>query len=381
MDDDRREEVAVSIAFMDLKSQYAQMDQAIRERIHAVLEHGRYVMGPEITELEERLASFCGTTHALGCSSGTDALLIALMAYDVGPGDAVFTTPFTYIATAEVIALLGATPVFVDIDPKTYNIDADQLAARVRDVAEAGDLRPRGIIPVDLFGLVADYDAIEAIAKAHDLFVLEDAAQSLGGLKEGRRAGSFGNVAATSFYPAKPLGCYGDGGAIFTDDTDLNEVMRSIRVHGTGSDKYDNVRVGINGRLDSIQAAILLVKLDSFQRELDARQRVAMRYNAGLEGVTTPTIPEGYQSAWALYSVLHEDRDGLRAHLSERGIPTVIYYACPLHRQPVFHHLGYAPDALPVATSVADRIVSLPMHPFLSDAEVDTVIEAVNAFS
>ncbi len=371
----------MSIAFMDLKTQFAGMDEAIRARIHGVLEHGRYVMGPEVTELEERLAAFCGTETAIGCSSGTDALLIPLMAYGVGPGDAVFTTPFTYIATAEVIALLGATPVFVDIDARTFNIDPEKLEETIAAVAGEGKLKPKGIIPVDLFGLIADYDAIDAIAEKWELFVIEDAAQSLGGLRMGKRAGSFGHVASTSFYPAKPLGCYGDGGAIFTDDPELADVMRSIRVHGTGTDKYDNVRIGLNGRLDSIQAAVLLVKLDSFADELDARERVAMRYNAGLERVTTPLVPAGYRSSWALYSVLSENRDGLRAHLSARGIPSVIYYACPLHRQPVFHHLDYAPGSLPVAESVADRIVSLPMHPFLSDAEIDTVIEAVNDFT
>jgi len=371
----------MSIAFMDLKSQYAAMDEAIKARIHTVLEHGRYIMGPEVTELEEKLAEFCGTTHAIGCSSGTDALLIPLMAYGVGPGDAVFTTPFTYIATAEVIALLGATPVFVDIDPETYDIDPVKLADKVAEVEAGGKLKPRGIIPVDLFGLVADYDAIEPIAAEYDLFVIEDAAQSLGGLRAGKRAGAFGHVAATSFYPAKPLGCYGDGGAIFTDEDGLSEIMTSIRVHGTGSDKYDNVRVGLNGRLDSIQAAVLLVKLAAFQAELDARQRVAQRYSAGLEGVVIPHIPNGCQSAWALYSVRHENRDGLRAHLSEKGIPTVVYYACPLHLQPVFAKLGYARGDLPVAEMCADHIVSLPMHPFLTDAEIDIVIEAVNAFT
>ncbi|MDJ0837594.1 MAG: DegT/DnrJ/EryC1/StrS family aminotransferase [Acidobacteriota bacterium] len=371
----------MKINFMDLKSQYKGMAEEIRQAIDGVLSHGRYVMGPEVMELEEKLAEFTGVKRALGCSSGTDALLIPLLAYGVGPGDAVFTTPFTFVATAEVIALLGATPVFVDIDPQTYNIDTDELAEAVHRVKQEGKLKPRGIIPVDLFGLPADYDAIQAIADQHDLFVLEDAAQSLGGTYKGRPVGGFGHVAATSFYPAKVFGCYGDGGAVFTDDEELYDKLQSIRVHGQGTNKYQNVRIGINGRLDSIQAAVLLVKLKTFRNELDARQRVAERYTAGLKGVVTPHIPGGYRSAWALYSVICEDRDGLKKHLADQGIPSVIYYELSLHLQPAFANLGHRRGDMPVSEHAEKHILSLPMHPFLTDDEIDNVIDAVNAFT
>jgi len=368
--------VAVKISFMDLKSQYEQMSDKIQDGIGKVLQHGQYIMGPEVHRLEKELADLAGVSHVLSCSSGTDALLMPLMAYGVGPGDAVFTTPFTFIATAEVIALLGATPVLVDINPATFNLDPARLEEAIEAVTKAGKLRPRGIIPVDLFGQIADYSTIEALAARHGLFVIQDAAQSLGARSGDRRAGSFGDVAGTSFYPAKPLGCYGDGGAIFTNNDELAEKLASIRDHGKGRDKYDNVRVGLNGRLDSIQAAILLVKLASFEEELKARQRVADRYTANLKGVVTPHVPEGHRSAWALYSILSEKRDALKLFLAERGIPTVIYYERCLHQQTVFAGLGYKAGDFPVAESAAARILSLPMHPFLADDEVDAVLAA-----
>lgn len=370
----------MKINFMDLRSQYNTMDDDIRKALDAVLAHGRYIMGPEVTELEAKLGEFCGVKNVIGCSSGTDALLMPLMAYGVGPGDAVFTTPFSFIATAEVVALLGAEPVFVDIDPRTFNIDPAKLSEAIDKVKAEGRLTPKVIIPVDLFGLCADYEAIEKIACDHELYVLEDGAQSAGALMGDRRALSFGHSAATSFYPAKPLGCYGDGGAVFTYDDEFAETLRSIRVHGQGSNKYDNVRVGINGRLDSMQAGILLVKLARFQEELDARQRVADRYNAGLEGVTTPHVPDGFRSAWALYSILSDHRDDLRTHLGEHDIPTVVYYPTCMHQLGVFKHLGLGEGSFPVAEDCSRRIVSLPMHPFLTDDEVDKVIEAVNSF-
>lgn len=366
------------IAFIDLKTQYQHMKDAIAERITGVLNHGRYIGGPEVTELEQNLAAFTGAKHVVACSSGTDALLMPLMAYDVGPGDAIFTTPFTFIATAEVVSLLGATPVFVDIDPRTFNMDPQALAEAVEEVTRAGKLRPRGIIPVDLFGLPADYDAINQVAEKHGLFVIEDTAQGLGGIYKGRRAGALAEVAATSFYPAKPLGGYGDGGAIFTDSDDMVAKLRSIREHGQGIDRYHNVRLGINGRLDAMQAAILLVKLDHFPKELDARQAVADRYEAKLTGVTTPFIPEGYRSSWAQYSVLSDDRDGVRARLGELGVPTVIYYIVPLHLQPVFiEKYGDQAGKFPVSESVSSRIFSLPMHPYLTEAETDRIAEAM----
>ena len=274
--------------FIDLKTQQKAILPAITERIQRVLAHGQYIMGPEVRELEERLAAYVGVKHAVSCSSGTDALLMPLMAYGVGPGEAIFTTPFTFIATAEVIQLLGATPVFVDIDPETFNIDPAALQRAIEGLHQnpkTSSLKPKGIIPVDLFGQPADYDAINALARQHKLFVLEDAAQSFGATYKGRKAGSLAEVAATSFFPAKPLGAYGDGGAIFTNDDALAEVLRSIRVHGQGKDRYENVRIGLNGRLDTLQAAILLVKMDIFDQEMEARQKVAERYSQGLQDV------------------------------------------------------------------------------------------------
>jgi len=366
------------IAFIDLKTQYQQMKGDIKKRLDAVLEHGRYIGGPEITELEATLAEFTGARHAIACSSGTDALLMPLMAWEVGPGDAIFTTPFTFIATAEVISLLGATPVFVDIDPRTFNMDPKCLEKAIEDVKSEGKLRPRGVIPVDLFGLPADYDEINRIADAHQIFVLEDSAQGLGGVYKGRNAGNLALVASTSFYPAKPLGCYGDGGAIFTNDSDMDAMLRSIREHGQGVDRYHNVRLGINGRLDSMQAAVLLVKLEHFSQELDARQTVAEAYGAKLKGVTTPHVPDGYRSAWAQYSVLVDHRDQVRQELSDLGIPTVIYYIVPLHLQPVFvAKYGDQKGRFPVSESVSNRIFSLPMHPNLTSEEVDRIAEAV----
>ena len=307
--------------FIDLKAQQQVIFPALMERINRVLAHGQYIMGPEVTELEERLAAYVGARHAISCSSGTDALLMPLMAYGVGPGDAIFTTPFTFIATAEVIQLLGATPVFVDIDPKTFNIDPEALAQGIAGLEknpQTAHLRPKGIIPVDLFGQPADYDRINALAQMHGLFVLEDAAQSFGATYKGRRAGSLADAAATSFFPAKPLGGYGDGGAIFTDNDELAEILRSIRVHGQGSDKYENVRIGINGRLDTIQAAVLLAKLDVFDQEVVARQEVARRYSAGLQDlVEVPVVAPECTSVWAQYSVLCANRDAVLDALAD----------------------------------------------------------------
>ena len=284
----------MSVPFIDLKAQYNRIEEQVNAGIQGVLEHGSYIMGPEIGELEKNLAQFCGAKHAITCSSGTDALSLGLMAYGVGPGDAVFTTPFTFFATAEVISLTGATPVFVDIDARTFNIDPNQLRDAVQKTLEDGHLTPRGVMPVNLFGLAPDFDAIDAIAKEFDLFVLEDTAQGFGGQYKGRVSGSLGDISATSFFPAKPLGCYGDGGAAFTSNDELADKMKSLRVHGKGVDKYDNVRIGLNARMDTMQAAIMLPKLEIFQEEIEMRQKVAQRYTAALEGlVETPFIPEG----------------------------------------------------------------------------------------
>lgn len=367
----------MSIPFIDLQAQYHLLERDIRAGIERVLAHGQFIMGPEVEELERRLADYVGVRHAVSCSSGTDALLMPLMAWGVGPGDAVFTTPCTFIATAEVVGLLGATPVFVDIDSRTFNLDPARLKAAVARVRSEGRLRPRGVIPVDLFGLPADYDEIARVAAGDGLLILEDAAQSFGAQYKGRRAGALAPVGATSFFPAKPLGCYGDGGAVFTDDDALAEVLRSIRIHGKGSDKYDNVRVGINGRLDTLQAAILLSKLDVFPHELEARQRVAKRYDDILAGMAeTQFVPDGYLSAWAQYSILLRDkgeRMALQGALKKDGIPTAVYYPKPLHLQGAFAALGCKEGDFPVTESVSRRIVSLPMHPYLVDEEVDRI--------
>ncbi len=369
----------MTIPFTDLKAQFYQLQEDIRARIERVLGHGQYIMGPEIQELEQELRSFVGVKHALACSSGTDALLMTLMAYGVGPGDAVFTSSFTFISTAEVIALLGATPVFVDIDARSFNIDPVNLEESVSHVKEENIYIPRGVIAVDLFGLPADYDPIMEVAEPHGMFVLEDAAQSFGGIYKARRAGNLGHVAATSFFPSKPLGCYGDGGAVFTNDDELAVKLDSIRVHGKGNNQYDNVRIGLNARLDTLQAAVLLSKLQIFTDELQARQRIAERYNAGLKGVVeTPLVPDGFKSAWAQYSVLSERREEIQAALNTEGIPTAIYYSKPLHLQTAFAGLGYKIGDLPVSEAVAKHIFSLPMHPYLKDTQIDRIVNVIN---
>lgn len=370
----------MGIPFIDLKAQYKRVEENVRKGIDGVLEHGAYVMGPEIRDLESRLGEFSSVAHALGCASGTDALIMALMALDIKPGDAVFTTPFTFMATAEAVALLGATPVFVDIDPVTFNIEPDDLRRKIRDVKEnRTDLTPKGVIAVDLFGQPADYDRIEPLAHNNGLWLIVDAAQSFGATYKGRPVCSIGDVACTSFFPAKPLGCYGDGGMVFADNDELHSILDSIRVHGKGEDKYDNVRLGINGRLDSLQAAILLAKFDIFPDELVKRQEAADRYAtllAGVEDIVIPTVPEENTSAWAQYSLLARDsahRDELMGKLQEAGIPSVIYYPKPLHLQTAFQYLGYSEGDLPVCDNIAGRIFSLPMHPYLDAADQEKI--------
>ena len=370
------------IQFVDLKAQQQVVHSILMGRIQKVLTHGQYIMGPEVKELEEHLASYVGVKHAITCSSGTDALLMPLMAYGVGPGDAIFTTPFTFIATAEVIQLLGATPVFVDIDPRTFNIDPDSLAEAINNLTlnpRTANLRPRGVIPVDLFGQPADYGQINALAKNHDLFVLEDAAQSFGATYKGKRACSLAEVTATSFFPAKPLGCYGDGGAIFTDDDGMAAMLRSIRIHGQGSHKYENVRIGINGRLDTLQAAILLAKLEIFPQEVAARQEVANRYSKALRSIVkVPFVSPDCTSVWAQYSVLSDDRLALQERLKAAGVPTAIYYPKPLHLQEAFASLNHKPGDFPVSERAASRIFSLPMHPYLTSDDQERIVEAFN---
>jgi len=368
----------MNIPFIDLQAQQRVIYPRLMERIRRVLAHGQYILGPEVTELEEQLARYVGVKHAVSCSSGTDALLMALMAYGVGPGDAVFAPTFTFIATAEVIQLVGATPVFVDIDPVTFNMDPLSLEERIIEVEKnrsASNLTPRGIIPVDLFGQPADYEPINTLAQEHGLFVLEDAAQSFGATYGGRRAGSLAGVAATSFFPAKPLGCYGDGGAIFTDNDEVARRLRSIRVHGQGENRYDHVVIGICGRLDTIQAAVLLTKLEIFEEEVPARQEVATRYLQALAGlVDTPGVSPHCTSVWAQFSVQSDDRAALQQRLQQAGIPTAIYYPKPLHLQEAFAHLRYQAGDFPVSERIAGRIFSLPMHPYLSAATQERIV-------
>ncbi|PIE68799.1 MAG: aminotransferase DegT [Deltaproteobacteria bacterium] len=383
----------MSIPFVDLKTQYIVLEDRIREHIDQVLEHGAYIMGPEINELERRLADYIGSSYALGCSSGSDALLMALMALDIGPGDAVLTSPFTFFATAEEIAMVGATPVFVDIDPITFNIDPECLEKAIQALLAKDDsmyplpkgyenLTPKAVMPVDLFGLSADYDRIEALCASHGLRIIEDAAQAFGARYKDRQAKAcgFGDIGCTSFFPAKPLGCYGDGGMCFTNDEALQEKLASIRIHGKGRDRYDNIRIGINGRLDTLQAGVLLAKFDIFPDEVRGRNIVADRYTALLQDyVVTPTVPEGYGSVWAQYSVLAQDtaqREALRDRLGEQGIPTAVYYPVPLHLQTAFTGLAYAPGSMPVSEDAGARIFSLPMHPYLT-AEIQEKIAAV----
>ena len=370
--------------FIDLATQQKRISDKIESNIKAVLNHGKYIMGPEVTTLEEKLADYVGVKHAVSCSSGTDALLLALMAYTIGPGDAVLTTPFTFIATAEVISLLGATPVFVDVDPITYNIDPAKLEQALNNV-KAKSLLPKAVIPVHLFGLTADYDAINSIAGENNLIVIEDAAQSFGAEYKGKKSCSFGNIACTSFFPAKPLGCYGDGGMCFTNDPQIETILKSIRVHGQGGHKYDNVRIGINGRIDTLQAAILLAKFDIFPEEVNLRQIVAARYEKLLSKtpfLKTPQIPENYLSVWAQYSVCAENenqREIILEKLNKAGIPSAIYYPKPLHLQEAFSYLGYKKGDFPVSENVAQRIFSLPMHPYLKEDDQKKIAEVLQS--
>ncbi|MDX5931515.1 DegT/DnrJ/EryC1/StrS family aminotransferase [Acidiphilium acidophilum] len=366
------------IPFLDLKAQQARLGAALRARIDAVLAHGQFILGPEVTELEGRLAAFCGAAHCVSVSSGTDALQIAMMAEGIGPGDAVFLPAFTYTATAEVPLLLGAMPVFVDIDPATFQIDPVHLRVRIGDAVTRG-LRPRAIIGVDLFGQPAPWPELRAIAAEEGLFTLDDCAQAFGAALEGARLGREADATAVSFFPSKPLGAYGDGGALFTESAERAALYRSLRTHGEGTTRYDVQRIGMNGRLDTLQAAVLLAKLEVFEAELARREAIACAYDAGLAGrVGVPARVAEAASAWAIYAVLCADgaaRDAAQARLTARGVPSAIYYPRPLHHQPAYRaaHDGVA---LPVSEDVATRIMALPLHPDLSDAQVARVIAA-----
>lgn len=371
--------------FRDLQAQYAAQAEALNEAALRVMRSGTFIGGPEVERLEKTLAEYVGVRHCLSCANGTDALLLVLMAWGIGPGDAVFVPDFTFFATGEVVALVGATPVFVDVDAESFNLCPRALARALAELRAEGRLRPRALIPVDLFGLPAPYPELEALAEAEGLQILEDAAQGFGGSIGRRRAGSFGQAAATSFFPAKPLGCYGDGGAIFTDDDALAELLRSLKAHGKGEDKYENVRVGLNSRLDSLQAAILGVKFEAFvARELDAVERVAAQYAEQIDGrVAKPRVPAGFRSSWAQYTLRLADRaerDGLRRFLQARGIPSMIYYPKPMHRQAAFAPGAQADEAFPAAERLAETVLSLPMHPYLRREETAAVAEAVNAY-
>ena len=366
------------IKFIDLETQQKRIRKPLEQRLKKILDHGQYIMGPEVFELEEKLADYCGVKHAISCSSGTDALLIPLMAWGIGPGDAVFTTPFTYHATAEVISILGATPVFVDVYESTFNIDCEKLEIEIKRVITEGKLKPKAIIPVDLFGLPARYRLIETIAKKYNLKVLEDAAQSFGGSIGEKKVGSFGDVAATSFYPAKPLGCYGDGGAIFTNDDELAEQCKAIRIHGTKDDKYNSDMIGLNGRLDSIQAAVLLEKMSIFDEELRMRDDIGLYYRKILNNAQYH--PQNYKSAHALFSITlqsKEKRNNLIDRLTIGKIPTVVYYKYPIHMMKAFKYLGYKKGDLPKSEKLSDRIVSLPMHPYLTEKDIDHILQTI----
>jgi dTDP-4-amino-4,6-dideoxygalactose transaminase len=368
------------VPFIDIAAQRARLGNAIDAAVSRVLAHCQFINGPEVVELEARLAAFCGARHVVACASGTDALLMVLMAKGIGRGDAVLCPSFTFSATGEVVALLGATPVFVDVDEATFNIDVASLKRGVVTARRLG-LKPVGVIPVDLFGQSADHDAIGAVAREEGLFVLDDACQAFGASYKGRRLGTFGLATATSFFPAKPLGCFGDGGAIFTDDAGFAEILRSVRVHGQGTDKYDNVRLGLTGRLDTMQAAILIEKLKIFDDEIAARNVAAERYTQALaDVVAVPRLAEGCSSVWAQYTIRLPsgiDRDRFAAALKARGIPTAIYYPKSMHQQTAYRDFPVADNGLPVSEQLSGDVISLPMHAYLDEPTQDRVIEAV----
>jgi dTDP-4-amino-4,6-dideoxygalactose transaminase len=367
------------IPFIDVAAQRRRLGRAIDEAVSRVLAHCQFIQGPEVRALETELAAFCGARHAIACSSGTDALRLVLMAWGIGSGDAVICPAFTFCATAEVVALCGAMPVMADVEPETFNLDPANCERAVATAKKLG-LTPRAIIPVDLFGLPADHDAIAAVAAAHNLLVLDDAAQSFGATYKGRKLGTVAPATATSFFPAKPLGCYGDGGAILTDDDDLAAQLKSLRVHGEGTDKYDAARIGITGRLDTIQAAILLEKLKIFPDEIVARNAVAQRYTSGLAGAAIlPRVGNESTSVWAQYTIRLEPgrRDALAAALKGQGIPTAIYYAKPLHYQAAYRGFPVGAGGVPVSERLAEEVISLPMHAYLDQQVQDRIVAAV----
>ena len=369
------------VPFIDVGAQRRRLGRAIDDAIARVTTHCQFIQGPEVAEFEARLAEFCGARYAVGCASGTDALMLVLMANGVGPGDAVICPAFTFCATAEVVVLLGATPVFADVDADTFNLSAASVKRAVATAKRHG-MTPKALIPVDLFGLPADYDSLLPVAKEEGLFVLDDAAQGFGATYKGRKLGTVAPATATSFFPAKPLGCYGDGGAVLTDDAGLVEVLKSLRVHGQAADKYDNVRIGMTSRLDTVQAAVLIEKLKIFADEIEARDRAARRYAQGLKDVAiVPVVPDGMTSVWAQYTIRLKPgvRDGLAIKLKAQGIPTAIYYPKPLHRLEAYKQFPVADNGIPTTDQLSEEVISLPMHAYLDVATQDRVIEAVRA--
>lgn len=371
--------------FRDLKAQYDKYKNEIDAAVQKVFSESNFISGPQVKSFEKRLAEYVGVKHCISCANGTDALSLVLTAWGIGKGDAVFVPDFTFFATAEVVSFVGATPIFVDVDQYTFNIDPIKLEKKIKEIFHKNVLTPKVIIPVDLFGLLADYERIEQIAKKYNLLVLEDAAQGFGAEFNGKRACSFGDAATTSFFPAKPLGCYGDGGAIFTNDDDVAALLESLRVHGKGEDKYDNIRIGVNSRLDTVQAAILDVKLDAFiNHELSDVNSVYLKYNNLLRNIVgIPTIPKGYLSSFAQYTIKlksQKQRDDLKAFLLSRGIPSMIYYTKTMHNQTAFADLNNSDDDYPVSTHLCKTVLSLPMHPYLNDDDINQISNAIIEF-
>lgn len=371
--------------FRDLKTQYEKYKIEIDNAVKNVFSESNFINGPQVKSFEKRLADYVGVKHCISCANGTDALSLVLTAWGIGKGDAVFVPDFTFFATAEVVSFVGATPIFIDVDYDTFNIDPIKLEEKVKEVIKQNLLNPKVIIPVDLFGLLADYEKIVEIAKKYKLLILEDAAQGFGAEYKGKRAGSFGNAATTSFFPAKPLGCYGDGGAIFTNDDQIASLLESLRVHGKGEDKYDNVRIGVNSRLDTVQASILDVKLTAFiNHELSDVNSVYVKYNNLLKNyVEVPIIPEGYLSSFAQYTIKlksQKQRDGLKSFLYSKGIPSMIYYSKTMHNQTAYADLKNNDEDYPIATILCKTVLSLPMHPYLKDSEIENIAKTVIEF-
>lgn len=374
-----------NLNFIDLKRQQQEIKQELEQAVLRVMSHGNYILGPEVAELESNMAEYLGIKHVVTCANGTDALVLVLRAQNIGYQDVVFVPSFTFAASAEAVRLVGATPCFVDVDPKTYNIDTNSLLQAIDFIKkEHPELKPKMVMPVDLFGRPCDYDLVNQIAQEHNLFVLSDSAQGFGAEYKAKKSACFADATTTSFFPAKPLGCYGDGGAIFTNDSELCHLLKSLRVHGKGADKYDNVRIGTNSRLDTMQAAVLLEKLKIFPKELEHRQTVAMLYNKYLNGlVQTPVIDSQYKSAWAQYTIVLPEniaREELMAHLQEQGVPSVVYYIKPLHLQTAYNDMPCVNNQLPVTEHLANRVLSLPMDGYLQPEMVEAICYKIKSF-